>query len=154
MKRKILIFAMLLGIGLGSCSAPSNEMTDNYPTDYDLVYGLRQVLQYDPINVDGVNLVDKLDFFGSLRFTIHYEGGKVVAATFSNGEVPFSAFGFSVPSGRFECRLDTDMLPNSLVMANGDVIAQFKNGEFAIPFQLDHSTVSYKYTFKGLDSVE
>jgi hypothetical protein len=94
--------------------------------------------------------VDKLDFFGSLRFTIHYESDKVVAATFSNGEVPFSAFGFSVPSGRFECRLDTDRLPNAIVTANGDVIAEYKNGEYAIPFQLDHSTVSYKYTFKSV----
>jgi hypothetical protein len=151
MKKQFLIFAVLSGIALGACNDPSNKMTDDYPNDYDLVYGLRQVMQYDPVNVDGVNLVDKLDFFSTLRFTIHYEGGKVVGATFSNGDVPFSAFGFAVPEGRFECRLDTDVIPNALVMSDGKTIAQFTNGEFSMPFQLDHSTVSYKYTFKGVE---
>jgi len=151
MKRQTLIFAALLGLALGGCGTPSDKMTDDYPTDYDLVYGLRQVVQYDPVNVDGVNLVDRLDFFSKLRFTIHYEGGKVVAATFSNGEVPFSAFGFEVPEGRFECRLDTDVTPNALVTADDETIALFTNGEFSIPFRLDHSTISYKYTFKSVE---
>lgn len=150
MKKQILIFVALLGLGLGSCGDTPNEMTDNYPTDYDVVYGLRQVLQYDPMNIDGINIVDKLGFFSSLRFTIHFEESKVAGVTFSNGEVPFSAFGFAVPEGRFDCVLDTDVIPNVLRTTDGKTIAQFTNGEFSIPFRLDHSTVSYKYTFKSV----
>jgi hypothetical protein len=138
--------------GAAGCYETSDKMTDNYPADYDVTYGLRQVVQYDPMNIDGINVGPKFDFFNTLRFTIHYTDGRITAAGFTNGGVPFSPFGFNVPDGRFEVDFDTDASPNELrIKGTDNVLAYFMNGEFSVPFRLDHSTISYKYTFKGVE---
>ncbi len=152
--KKILLMAAAASMlfAAAGCGELSDKMTETYPTDYDVTYGLRQVLQYDPMNIDGINVGPKFDFFETLRFTIHYTGGRITAASFTNGGVPFSPFGFNVPDGRFEVDFDTDVSPNELrVKGSANVLAYFLNGEFSVPFRLDHSTISYKYTFKGVE---
>ncbi|MDR2911900.1 MAG: hypothetical protein LBV38_01155 [Alistipes sp.] len=153
MKKVLFLAAAAMLFTLAGCNDCSDRMTDDYPANYDVHYGLRQVVQYDPMNIDGIDVGPKLDFFSTLRFTIHYTDGAISAASFTNGDIPFSPFGFDVPEGRFECEFDDFAIPNELRIAGTDnVIAYFQNGEFSIPFQLDHSSISYKYTFKGVES--
>ena len=92
MRKKILLLLVVLAtFSFFSCTEDvSNQMSSDYPTDYDINYELRQVLQYDPMNIDGIDIVSKLDFFKTLRFTLHYENGKITKVKFNNGSVPFS----------------------------------------------------------------
>lgn len=152
MKRYALIFALIAAsFSFAGCEDVSDEMTSGYPSDYTINYGIRQVMQYDPMNINGIDVAGKFEFFNTLRFVIHVEDNKMVRLSFSNGDVPFSPFGFDLPEGEVECELNTDALPNELrVKGTGKVIAYFQNGEFSIPFRLDSKSLSYKYTFKSV----
>ncbi|MDS1032831.1 hypothetical protein RDV77_09450 [Porphyromonadaceae sp. NP-X] len=154
MRKKILLLLVVLAtFSFFSCTEDvSNQMSSDYPTDYDINYELRQVLQYDPMNIDGIDIVSKLDFFKTLRFTLHYENGKITKVKFNNGSVPFSPFNFTTTNEfEVECELDYDVFPNELRVRNTDhVIAYFENGEFVMPFQLECGSLSYKYTFKNI----
>ncbi|MDR0509745.1 MAG: hypothetical protein LBH06_01460 [Rikenellaceae bacterium] len=148
----ILAAASLLLSFSGCKEDDRTKMDQSDRTDYDLVYGLRQVMQYDPMNIDGINIVDKFDFFGTLRLTIHYAGGKISAVTFSNGNIPFAPVDFTVPTEKTEAFLDTDVLPNVIrLKESGKAIATYLRGEFIITFRLDSPLVSYKYTFKSVE---
>ncbi len=151
MKKYLLIFAVAsLLLPLSGCGdSYTNKMTDDDPADYDIVYGLRQVVQYDPMNINGINIVSKFDFFSTYRLTLHYTDRKISAVTYSDGDVPFSPYDFTVPDGQVPAYLDMDVSPYALrLTATGDVIAYFVNGEFSVTFQLDSPQLSYKYTFK------
>ena len=128
------------------------KMVSDYPADYDITYGLRQVMQYDEMNINGINVVEKLSFFETFRLTIHYTDSKISAVTLSNGNIPFSPYDFDIPAGKTACYLDTDVLPNELRIAGtNNVVAYFQNGEFSIPFKLDCAALDYKYTFKSVN---
>lgn len=151
MKKYAFISLLAAACAFVSCEEVSDKMSSDFPSDYTINYGLRQVLQYDPMNINGIDVVDKFDFFSTLRFRIEVHDGKMTHLEFSNGEVPFSPFAFEVPDGVVECEFDTDALPNELrIKGTGNVIAYFQNGEFSIPFQLDSKQLSYKYTFKEI----
>jgi hypothetical protein len=128
-------------------------MSDDFPKDYNIEYEIRQVLQYDPMNINGINISRKLDFFSTVRFTLHYKDGKLARLTYSNGDVPFSPFGFEAESEiETDCELDYDIMPNELRIKGTDkVIAYYQNGEFIMPFKLDCGSISYKYTFVNID---
>lgn len=127
----------------------SNEMTTNPKKDYEINYKLRQVLQYDPMNINGINIVNKLDFFPSLKLTLYYKDGKLTNLSYDNGEVPFSPFNFEAEQKfEAECELDYEALPNELrIKGTNKVVAYFRNGEFSMPFKLDCELLDYKYTF-------
>ncbi|MFV0591016.1 MAG: hypothetical protein ACK5M7_06500 [Draconibacterium sp.] len=131
----------------------SNQMSGDLPQDYDIEYEIRQVMQYDPMNINGIDISKKLDFFSTVRFTLHYNGGKITSLSYSNGEVPFSPFGFGTDlQTETECELDYDVMPNELrIKGTDNVVAYFQNGEFIMPFRLDCGTLSYKYTFANID---
>lgn len=151
MKKYVLLFIFAAVCVFVSCDDVSNKMSEDYPSDYTIRYGLRQVLQYDPMNINGIDVVDKFDFFSTLRFTIQVRGGKMVCLEFSNGKVPFSPFSFELPQGEVECVFDSEVFPNELRIKGTDhVIAYFQDGEFSIPFQLDSKQLNYKYTFKEI----
>lgn len=138
-------------LSFSACEDVSDEMSSDYPADYTIDYGIRQVVQYDPMNINGIDVASKFAFFSTLRFSIRVTGNKMTALSFSNGDVPFSPFAFDVPDGEVECELDTGALPNALrIKSTGEVIAYFQNGEFSIPFRLDSRSLSYKYTFKEI----
>jgi hypothetical protein len=127
-------------------------MDPNYPADYDIQYGIRQVMQYDEVNINGIDIAGKIPFFETFRLTIHFTDSKISGVTFSNGEIPFSPYDFEVPSGKIDCYLDTDVLPNELrITGTNHVIAYFQNGEFSIPFKLNCPSLRYKYTFKSVN---
>ena len=74
---------------LTGCEDVSDRMSSDYPSTYDIKYGIRQVLQYDPMNINGIDVAEKFDFFGTLRFTIHVKDNRMASLEFSNGDVPF-----------------------------------------------------------------
>lgn len=155
MKKNILnISIVLMILSLSGCEEDiSNKMSADYPQDYQITYGLRQVLQYDPLNINGIDISDKLDFFSTVRFTLLYSEGKLTSLTYSNGGVLFSPFNFDAESElAVDCELDYDVLPNELrIRGTDNVIAYFQNGEFIMPFQLDCGSISYKYTFVNIE---
>ncbi|MDD4778069.1 MAG: hypothetical protein PHV53_07250 [Fermentimonas sp.] len=150
---RFLIMMIIASVALTGCKDnTSNQMSDEFKTDYDIEYGIRQVLQYDPMNISGINLANKVDFFKTLRFTLQYRGGKLSKVIYSNGDVPFSPFNFETESEfEAECELDYNAAPNELRIKGTDkVIAYYQNGEFTMPFQLDCSSINYKYTFTNI----
>lgn len=151
---KFLIPILILTLSLVGCEEEiSNQMSTDFPQNYDVEYEIRQVMQYDPMNINGLDISDKVPFFSTIRFTLHYNEGKITHLTYTNGEVPFSPFGFDAePQIEAECELDYDVMPNELrIKGTDNVVAYFQNGEFIMPFQLDCSTISYKYTFTNID---
>lgn len=153
MKKYLIILTMLSGLFCCTgCGEHTDKMMTDYPSDYTITYHLGHVLQYDPMNIDGIDIVNKLDFFASLKFTVRFENSQIVAASFSNGDVPFSVFGFDVPEGEFDCVLNTEVLPNELRIKGTDhAIAYWKNGEFVVPFQLDSKALRYEYKFLNVE---
>ncbi|MDR1624360.1 MAG: hypothetical protein LBS04_05240 [Tannerellaceae bacterium] len=153
MKKYVLLFAIVSVLFPFSSCDDNNRliMGSDYPADYDITYGIRQAMQYDEVNINGIDLAAKLPFFETFRLTIHYTDSKISAVTLSNGDVPFSPYDFDVPAGKTACYLDTDALPNELRIAGtNNVVAYFQNGEFSIPFTLECSALNYKYTFKSV----
>ena len=154
MKKNVLIFTIISVLfTLSGCeNADRLKMDSDYLSgDYEINYGIRQVMQYDEVNINGVDLAAKFPFFETLKFTIHYTDSKITGVTFSNGEVPFSPYDFEIPSGKVNCYLETNVLPNELRIAGTNhVIAYFQKGEFTVPFKLDCPSLDYKYTFKSV----
>jgi hypothetical protein len=149
------MIAVLLSVfSLLSCEDEvSNKMSSDYPQNGTVTYGLRQVLQYDPMNINGIDISKKMDFFSTVRFTLYYENGKLAKLKYVNGDVPFSPFQFdAVSTVEGECELNYDVLPNELRMKGTDkVIAYYQDGEFIMPFQLDCASLRYKYTFVNIE---
>jgi hypothetical protein len=153
MKKYVLIFAIVSVLfPFSSCDDTDRLiMKPDYPADYDIMYGIRQVMQYDEMNVNGIDLAAKFPFFDTFRLTIHYTDSKISAVTLSNGNIPFSPYDFAIPAGKTECELDTEAIPNELrIVGTDNVVAYFEKGEFSIPFTLECSALNYKYTFKSI----
>jgi len=153
MKNNLLILTIVSVLFvLAGCDDDSRtKMSSDYPADYDINYSLFHVYQYDEVNIDGIDVVQKFDFFNTFRLTLHYTDSKISAVTFTNGTIPFSPYSFNMPEGKVDAYLETNVLPNELRIAGTtNVIAYYVNGEFSIPFKLDCPTLDYKYTFKSI----
>ena len=154
MKQNVLMITIIsVLLSFSGCNTDERlKMDSDYPADYDIQYGIRQVMQYDEININGIDIAAKMPFFETFRLTIHYTNSKISAITYSNGDVPFSPYNFELPNGKIDCYLDTQALPNELrIKGTDNVIAYFQNGEFSVPFKLDCPLLSYKYTFKSVN---
>ena len=149
MKRYVwLLAAVSFLMSFISCESVSTIADPNYDDNATIEWKLRQVMQVDPININGINLVDEFDFFSTFGFKLYREDGKFTALEFNNGEVPFDPFTFNMPQGKVACYLATEVVPHELrLKETDDVVAYFKNGEFYIPFQLDCVELSYQYKF-------
>lgn len=147
----IFIIILVLTLSMFSCEDRNGEMTDNYPQDYQLNYRISKVIQYDPINISGLDIADEFDFFNMIEFDIEYTGGKISSVSYNNGTVPFKPFAFDMTSGqKYACEFDGTSSPNRLILSEtGEVIATFDGGEFIMEFGLDCSSVQYKYTFES-----
>jgi len=151
---KLYIPTLLIALFFFGCEEEiSNQMSADFPQDYDIEYEIRQVMQYDPLNINGIDISEKLDFFSTVRFTLNYTGGEITSLSYSNGDVPFSPFGFEADSQiDAECELNYDVLPNELrIKGTENVVAYFQNGEFIMPFQLDCGSISYRFTFADVE---
>ena len=154
MKQNVLMITIIsVLLSFSGCNTDERlKMDSDYPADYDIQYGIRQVMQYDEININGIDIAAKMPFFETFRLTIHYTNSKISAITYSNGDVPFSPYNSELPNGKIDCYLDTQALPNELrIKGTDNVIAYFQNGEFSVPFKLDCPLLSYKYTFKSVN---
>lgn len=149
MKRYVwLLAALSFLMSFISCEQIQSTADPNYDDNATIEWRIREVMQYDPININGIDLVNEFDFFKSFSFKLYRTDGKFSALEFNNGDIPFMPFGFAVPSGKVECYLSTDVSPYELRLKDSDkVVAYFKNGEFYIPFQLDCIELSYQYKF-------
>ena len=135
-----------------SCKEVSNQMDPDYPADYDVNYALREVLEIDPVNVNGIDVMPYFEFFNDFRFVIHYKDGKISSCEISNGSIPFSPYSFDVPEGEVECYFDTERVPNAIRLTSTDqIVACYTSGEFYIPFKLDCQDIDYEYYFKAVE---
>lgn len=152
-KYLLIVTAVSVLLAFASCEDDSRtKISSDYPSDFDINYGLFHVYQYDEVNVNGIDLASKFDFFETFRLTLHYTDDRISAVTFDNGEVPFSPYSYEIPTGRADAYLNTDVLPNELRLTESDIlIAYYVNGEFSIPFKLDCPLLDYKYTFKSIN---
>ena len=153
MKKNALILTVVTFLlFIVSCDDENRTLiSSDYPSEYDINYGLLHVYQYDEVNINGIDLAQKFDFFESFKLTLHYSENKISALTFSNGEVPFSPYSYEVPEGKSDAYLNTSVLPNELRLTESEkVIAYYVDGEFSIPFKLDCQLLDYKYTFKSI----
>lgn len=84
MKKNILIFAIAsLLFSLAGCDTDDRvKMSKDYPADGDINYGIRQVMQYDDVNINGIDIASKFAFFDTFRLTIHYTDSKISGVTF------------------------------------------------------------------------
>jgi len=154
MKKNVLIFTIVAVLfSFSGCDGTDRLKMDlDYPADFNINYGIRQVMQYDEVNINGIDLAAKFPFFETFKLTIHYTDSKISGVTFSNGDVPFSPYAFEIPAGKVDCYLDTDVLPNELrISGTKNVIAYYQKGEFTVPFKLDCPALDYKYTFKSIN---
>ncbi|MCD8260477.1 MAG: hypothetical protein LUD15_02425 [Bacteroides sp.] len=129
-------------------------MSSDYPSDHDINYSLFHVYQYDEVNINGIDIAQKFDFFDTFKLILHYTDGKISAVTFNNEDISFFPYSYEIPAGKVDAYLDTTVLPNELrITGSGPdlVIAYFVDGEFSIPFKLDCPSVDYKYTFKSVN---
>ncbi|HCB89821.1 MAG TPA: hypothetical protein DEP71_11140 [Porphyromonadaceae bacterium] len=154
MMRKCALTVTVVSVllALASCEDDSRtKMLSDYHSDFDINYGLFHVYQYDEVNINGIDLASKFDFFNTFRLTLHYTDNEISAVTFDNGDVPFSPYSYEIPSGKVDAYLNTNVLPNELRLTDSEkVIAYYVNGEFSIPFKLDCPSLDYKYTFKSI----
>ena len=149
MKKFVWLLSILYVMtGISGCKGLETAADPDYDDNATIQWHLREVLQYDPININGINLIEEFDFFSTLGFTIYRTDGKFTEIEFDNGNIPFYPFNFTIPEGKVACELNTDVSPYELRLKDtGDVVAYFSNGEFYIPFVLDCVELSYKYRF-------
>ena len=56
MKKYAIISLLAAACAFVSCEELSDKMSSDFPSDYTINYGLRQVLEYDPMNIMEVDL--------------------------------------------------------------------------------------------------
>lgn len=153
MKRSLIWLSSLVAslFMLSACVevVPQNTVAETPNIgDYEYTYTLHRVLEIDPLNTTGIDLLPHLDWFKSFSVKVYVEDGQYVACEIDNGGVPFSPYTFPIPSGKVQCSLDTDHLPWTLRLSTGEAVATYKQGQFCIPFQLDCADIRYEYWFK------
>jgi len=151
MKKCLMLCALASFIMLvSSCvEVATNWKADLHPANYTTEYCLSKVLESDPVNVSGIDVMPHFEFFNDYRMTLYIESGKISAVEFNEGSVPFSAYGFSLPEGKVPCHFDGSVLPNVLRLESGEVFATLYKGQFQVEFHLDNPEVSYKYFFQA-----
>lgn len=153
MKRSIAWLSSLV-VSLFAFSAcvevvPQNTVAETQNLgDYEYTFTLHKVLEIDPLNTTGIDLTPYLDWFSTFSIKVYVEDGQYVACEVNNGQVPFSPYSYSIPSGKQECTLDTTESPWTLKLKSGQVVATYRQGQFYIPFQLDCADITYEYWFK------
>lgn len=154
MKKYVMLsLAATLGLMMMSSCSRTNTIADvDYPSTYDIHYALKKVMEYDPVNINGIDVFPHFDFFTSWLITIHVVEGKMTSFELSTGDVPFATHAFPIPSGKVDCYYDTESIPNALRIKDSDqAVAYFRSGQLYIPFVLDCEEISYEYTFKEVE---
>lgn len=150
---KLYILISLLVCSLLGCEEVSNEMTSDFPQNYETTYGIRKVLQYDPLNINGIDVADKFDFFETVRFDLQFTKGKMSKLTYYGNEVPFPPLNIGNDEVlEIDIELNYDVIPNELRIKDTEmVLFYYVNGEFILPFNLDCSSINYRCTFVNIN---
>ncbi len=125
---------------------------EKYEANKTSTFRIFQVLQFDDVNVNGINIQPYFDFFDTFRLTITYEKGKISRLAMNNGDVPFSRkYGFEIPAGEVDVYFDNSVFPNAIRRVDDDeILATFNKGVLVMNFQLDCASVNYRYMFTGV----
>lgn len=149
------VFVMAIS---GCVKVSTDWKADLHPGTYEINYGLSKVVEIDPVNVSGIDVMPYFDFFDGYRMKLSIVDGKISNVEFIAGDVPFSAYEFPVPSGKAACYFDNSTLPNVIRLQNGGtpspsdpVVATLYKGEFYVEFHLDFEDISYRYYFKSIE---
>ena len=116
------------------------------------VLSIFKVLQFDDVNVSGIDILPYFDFFNTFRLTLTYKDGKISSMSMDNGDVPFSRkYGFEIPSQTVDVYFDNTVHPNAIRRTDSkEILATFNKGVLVMNFKLDCATVSYRYMFTGV----
>jgi len=155
---KKIIFSVLsaaaLVFSLSGCVEVYGD-SDHYLLDkdhngtFDYTFTLQKVLEKDPVNVNGIDILGELEGFETISLKVYYVDDKISALEFTEGSVPFTAYEYSLPQGKVDCYLDYSCYPNAVKLSSDkSVIVYYKQGQFFFPFQLDCGEISYEYWFK------
>lgn len=164
MKKLTIIFALMLAV-CNLCSCGEDAAFPFIPYEKDEVkipatgedaeeqvinYKLGKVLLCEPANPDGVDIVNKLDFFAGVKMTI-IQSPTGMRAIIDKGDVPFNVWNEEIPEGEIDCELDMEVVPNQLRIKGTDtVLATFESAGFTVAFQLDCDQLTYKYIFQRI----
>ena len=125
---------------------------EDYDGNRTSTFRIYKVLQFDDVNVNGIDILPYFDFFNSFSLSLTYKDGEISRMSMSNGDIPFSKkYGFDIPSGEVEVYFDGSVLPNAIRRSdNNEILATFNKGVLVMNFQLDCASVSYRYMFTGV----
>lgn len=125
-------------------------MDPNYEGDKTSTYYLWKALQIDDVNVNGIDIKPYFDWFDTFELQVRRENGKICGIKMNNGSIPHDHYGFNLPTEEVECYFDNSVQPNAIRRASDDqIVAVFRKGVICMEFQLDCSTVSYRFMFSG-----
>ena len=154
MKRNIIFSVIAIILMATSCNQKVSlgenvyvpfEQSDLAP-DEPIVYTVSKALQFDPVNLGGIDIAKHMDIFDDVTFTIYRENAKVVAAEFA-GNMPFKVI--EPFEGKQEAYFDTERMPQAIrLKSNDQIVAVYSVGEFYMPFQLGCQEVRYELRFK------
>lgn len=93
MKIRIIALLSLVAVAVSSCYSVGLQDLTSDP-DYDgnktSTFRIFKVLQFDDVNVSGIDILPYFDFFNTFRLTLTYKDGKISSMSMDNGDVPFS----------------------------------------------------------------
>lgn len=113
-------------------------------------YVLNKAYEIDPANPEGIDISSYFSEFASVKLNIYYEDGKIAAAEFEHGALPYNPLTCALPQGKVSCSYDASVYPAVLRLESGDVLCQMVYNEPVFNFSLDYNKISYKYTFKAV----
>ena len=125
-------------------------MDPNYEGDKTSTYYLWKALQIDDVNVNGIDIKPYFDWFDTFELQVRRENGKICGIKMNNGSIPHDHYGFNLPTEEVQCYFDNSVQPNAIRRTSDDqIVAVFRKGVICMEFQLDCSTVSYRFMFSG-----
>lgn len=139
--------AMLFGCTEFGKDCAAVQLHDDNAVEH---YVLNKALEIDPFNPTGVDISPYFSEFSSIKLNIYYEGGKIAAAEFEHGALPYNPLTCALPQGKVSCSYDASVYPAVLRLESGDVLCQMVYNEPVFNFSLDYNKISYKYTFKAV----
>ena len=136
MKRNIIFSLIAIVLMAASCTYEVKvgdtvivpfEQSDLDPNE-TIVYTLNSVLQIDPINASGIDLLKHMDIFDGYTFSIYRENAKVVAVEITEN-IPFEVYAQPF-EGKVAGYFYTERLPWTIRNKETDqVIATYIKGE-------------------------
>lgn len=155
MKLRTIIIAAAVALMSCSCvkdiTLQDTTADPNYEPNKVSTYYLWKALEIDDVNVNGIDISGEFDWFKTFSLQIRRKDGKIAGIKMNNGDIPHNSYGFDLPTEEVPCYFDASVQPNAIRRTSDDaIVAVFRKGVVCMEFQLDCSTISYRYMFSGL----